>query len=137
VARTTAAAVKGLIDVDDENIPDITPFIDAANELVTEVCVPAGYTDGRLELIERYLAAHFYAVRDPAASPSSETAGPVGATYRWNVGLFLQGTKEGQQALTLDTAGGLARLSKQLENGTRRRTVSATWLGTTPNPCGG
>jgi hypothetical protein len=129
LARTTATLVGGIIEVD-ENITDLSPFLTAANELVTEVCVPAGYTDARLELIERYLAGHFYAMRD--SQITAEAAGPVSTTYQGKVGLFLQNSLQGQSALALDTAGGLARLSKQLELGTRRRTVTGFWLGTKP-----
>jgi hypothetical protein len=129
VPRTTAAAVKLIIEVDEDISADLVPFIEFANELVTEVCAPVGYTAGRLEMIERCLAAHFYAVRDPRAG--SETAGTVATTYKFNVGLMLQGTKEGQQALMLDTAGGLARLSKQMEKGTRVA-PGVTWLGSPP-----
>lgn len=131
MARTTPEAVAVIVEVDTDAAPDLAPFIALANELVTEVCADAAitpaYSTARLEMIERYLAAHFYVVRDPRVS--SETAGPVQASYKFNVGLILQGTKEGQQALLLDTKGGLARLSKALEKGVQKQ-VSATWLGT-------
>ena len=41
--RTTAEAVKLIIDVDGTiNTGNIAPFIEAANALVTEICVPWG-----------------------------------------------------------------------------------------------
>ena len=131
MARTTAELVAGIVEVDAENFPDLTPYITSANELVTEICGAVGYTDARLELIERWLAGHFYAVRDVGALVASETAGPVSETFKYNVGLALMGTRQGQQALVLDTSGLLAQLSAQIAKGAKR-TVAAAYLGTKP-----
>jgi hypothetical protein len=123
--RTTSAAVAGIIEVD--STISLTPFIEIANELVTECCDGAGYTDARLELIERWLAAHFYSVRDQRAS--SETAGRVSESKQTKVDLGFNVTVHGQQALRLDTAGGLAALDKRTLAG-RKASVGVTWLGT-------
>jgi hypothetical protein len=126
MARTTPELVAGIIEVDSVSIPDLTPFIDVANAIVTEVCVPEEYDDTRLELIERWLSAHVYALRDPRTS--SESAGvrlPTNSTY----GMNFQGTSYGQMALLLDTKGGLAALSKRTENG-KKAIVGVTYLGT-------
>lgn len=128
--RTDATAVGAIIEVDEDI--SVTPFIEAANALVTEICEPvAAYDATRLELIERWLAAHFYALRDPRAK--QEQAGTVGQTLHvgW-VRMHLQSTLWGQQAMLLDTAGGLARLNKGIETGKRGGTVGVTYLGTTP-----
>jgi len=122
--RTTSGQVAEIIEVD--VTIGLTPFMSVANELVTEVCSDAGYTDERLELIERWLSAHFYTNRDPRAV--SEHAGPVGATYQSAVDLNLNTSHYGQTAMLLDTAGGLAGLNKQ-----RKRIGSVTWLGTKPS----
>jgi hypothetical protein len=127
MARTTAAEIKLIIDVDDANIPDLTPFITVANELVTELCVDSGYTATRLNLIETWLAAHFYAIRDPRTT--SEKAGSVSANYQSKVDLNLSLTHYGQQAMLLDTDGNLAALNASVVNG-GKRTVGVTWLGT-------
>lgn len=119
--RTTSELVGGIIDVDASI--DLTPFIETANELVTEVCGDAGYDDVRLEKIERFLAAHFYTLRDPR--PVLEKAGPVGATYQSKVDLFLSTSHYGQTAMVLDTAGGLKALNTQKT----QRTLSIHWLG--------
>lgn len=125
--RTTAALVKTIIEVDENISSDLVPFITVANELVTECCADAGYTDARLELIERWLAAHFYSVRDPRAK--TESAGSVGATYFGEVGKNLSLTFHGQQAMLLDTEGGLAALNASIAAG-GKRTVGVTWIGT-------
>lgn len=127
MSRTTRELVATVVEVD-ANITDLDPFILTANLLVTEVCVPEGYDDERLELIERWLAAHFYIVRDPRAA--NEKAGSVGIAYQFaQLGMHLQGTMQGQQALLLDTSGALANLNKTTSEGTKKKTLSATWFG--------
>jgi hypothetical protein len=122
--RTTPALVAGIIEAD--ATIGLDPFIFTASELVTEVCAIAGYTVERLELIERWLSAHFYAIRDPRTT--NEKAGSVGATYESKVDLNLALTRYGQQAMVLDTKGGLAQLNIVMSVG--RRKVGVTWVGT-------
>lgn len=124
MARTTPTLVGDIVEVDDTI--SLVPFIDTASELVTEVCGSAGYSDTRLELIERWLSAHFYKIRDQAVA--NEKAGPAQTAYQYQVGLGLAQTKEGQQAMILDTKGGLAALSKRTEQGNSQH-PGITWLG--------
>jgi len=119
--RTTSELVAGIIEVD--VTIDLDPFIATSNSLVDEICVPAGYDDTRLELIERWLAAHFYAIRD--ARRTQEQAGSVAESFAIYVRLGLNQTPYGQQAMFLDTAGGLKRL-----NDGNLGSPSAFWLGT-------
>lgn len=126
--RTTPTNVKAIIETDDVSIPDLTPFIEAAHSIVEEVCVPLAYTEQRLELIERWLSAHFYAVRDNRVA--SEQAGPVRQAFQYNLGLNLAVTMYGQQAMLLDTKGGLAALNKDTEEGRRKMDVGVFYLGT-------
>lgn len=125
MARTTAALVGEIAEVD--STIDLDPFITVANELVTELCTDSSYTDSRLTLIETWLAAHFYQIRDQAVD--TEQAGSVRVQYQYKIGLFLQQTKYGQMAMSLDTAGNLAALSKRLEGG-ESAGISISWLGT-------
>jgi len=120
--RTTAEQVAEIIEVD--ATIGLTPFMTIANELVTEVCSDKGYTDERMELIERWLSAHFYTNRDPR--PVNEHAGPVSVTYQSAVALNLNTSHYGQTAMLLDTAGGLAALNALK----KKRTLSVHWLGT-------
>lgn len=128
MARTTAIQVGSIIEVDASI--DLTPFISLANELVTERCADAGYSDDRLELIERWLSAHFYTNRDPRAT--QEKAGPVQETFQSKVDLGLFTSHYGQTAMMLDTAGGLAALNEEIVNPRRARAIGVTWLGTDP-----
>jgi len=123
--RTTPELVAQVTEVDPDI--DLTIFITTANAIVNQVCLESGYTEDYLTLIETWLAAHFYRLRDQAVA--SEKAGSVGVSYQYEVGLIFAQTKEGQTAMALDTDGNLARLSKDTELGKTRR-QSVVWLGT-------
>jgi hypothetical protein len=132
MGRTSPAAVQAIIEVDSEIF--LEPFIEAADALVTEICESKTKADGvtpyydspRLELIERWLAAHFYAIRDPRAA--TEQAGPVMQRIESEVDLGFDVTRYGQMAMRLDTAGGLAALNEQVKKG--GTTIALHWLGT-------
>ena len=126
MGRTTAEAVGLIIDVD--ATISVAPFIEAANSLVTSCCGDSDtYTSTDLELIERWLSAHFYAIRDPQAI--SEKAGDVAVKYMSKVELGFDVTHHGQQAMRLDVEGGLARLNNKIKNGSFK-TAAVVWLGT-------
>ena len=125
MARTTATLVGGIIEVDTDIT--LTPFIDVANELVTECCTSGDHSTTRLELIERWLSAHFYTVRDMRAE--SEKAGSVSQKLQSKVDLGFDTSHYGQMAMRLDTEGNLAALNEQIKKG-KRTTVGVTWLGT-------
>lgn len=114
MARTDSTNVRSIISVG-ADVTDLTPFIESASELVTELCADSGYTSTRLELIERWLAAHFIAIRDPRVS--SEGAEGLSQSFMYKVGLGLHQTTYGQQAMLMDTAGNLAAMSKRTEKG--------------------
>lgn len=119
--RTTAEAVGNIIEVDGSI--DLTPFIETASSLVDDVAAASGAPGAtRLELIERYLSAHFYTLRDPR--PVSERAGPVSATYQSKVALGLKTSHYGQTAISLDPTGVLDAASKGKQIG------AVAWLGT-------
>jgi hypothetical protein len=121
--RTTGVAVAGIIETDPTlvftDFSGLNPFIDVANELVTECCTPwngttgnkqmrpsQAYTPARLELIERWLTAHFYCTLDPRVQ--MEAAGSVRQSFQKFVGTGFEGSQYGQNAMRIDTLGGLA-----------------------------
>lgn len=129
MARTTEANVQGIIKTNASI--SLTPFIETANALVTAKCADqedSDYDDTHLELIERWLAAHFYAVRHLRAA--SEKAGSVAESKQFKVDLNLSVTIYGQQAMIVDYEGYLANLNKKVASGGRRR-VGIWHLGTT------
>ena len=125
MARTTSTAVSGIIEVD--STISLSPFIEAANALVTECCSTDDYDSTRLELIERWLSAHFYTVRDMRAE--SEKARTVSEKKQSKVDIGFDTSHYGQMAMRLDTEGGLAALNERIKKGIRS-TVQMTWLGT-------
>jgi hypothetical protein len=96
---------------------DTTPFIIAANALVTEILgddTTIGAT--MLKEIERWLAAHFTAISDPRAHTESLGEASVKyalAIYNGPGGLELKSTPYGQQVLILDFTGKMSRLGKR------------------------
>lgn len=140
-ARTTSVLVGGIIELDDTI--DVSPFIDTANLLVNRLCVPATdaddnpyYTDdNELEMIERWLAAHFYAIRDPRNVVS--TVESLVDRFESRVDLHLDITRYGQQAMFVDTSGALAEYNRTIAKGPiARRRVGVTWLGQEPDTVG-
>lgn len=96
-----------------------TMFINSAHLIVWEYYgTSTKYTEARLKLIELYLAAHFAAITNPVAS--FEGVGKVQQSLQYKVGLGLNFTKYGQQALLLSNGELLGKR------------ISITWLGTHP-----
>lgn len=136
--RTTSLAVEAIVEVDPTIVLD--PFIEIANTLVTEVCGSAispitnlPYDATRLELIERWLSAHFYCIRDPRTTEEQAGHG-VGEQFESKVDYGFNITRYGQQALRLDTAGGLAKLDRATDStrGGQASVASGFWLGSFP-----
>lgn len=134
MARTTSDNVKAILlpgrDYDTANAPSLAPFIDTASAIVDDVvtCLTRkGLTLSatRLELIERWLAAHVYQQSDQGyASRSTEGAS---ASFQGQTAMYLEGTKYGQMALSLETNGCLAAIASGKGNARAR----GFWLGKT------
>lgn len=125
--RTNNDAVASIVELD-PGIVDISPFILTANSLVTSCCSGVGYDNYTLELIERWLAAHFYKIRDQAVA--MENVKGVQEQYQYKLGLNLNATMYGQQAMMIDVKGGLSRQNVLVGKGTAGFTASLTALGT-------
>jgi hypothetical protein len=130
--RTTSAAVQGVLieHYDSVLIPSLAPFIETANSIVNrlvELDTDSILGASTLELIERWLAGHFYAHADQIYQ--YKQTGNAAATFQGKTGMALTSTQYGQTAILLDSTGELAKLSKETEEGGRRR-VDIIWLGT-------
>jgi hypothetical protein len=127
MARTTADLVKGVL-LDDYgkqangSLPDLTPYIDSASALVDQVNSDAAdkgfsLTSTQLELIERWLSAHFYTKADPVLA--SKNQGKASGT-------FVRSQKEPEPykdvAIQMDISGALNALLN-------RQTARTVWLG--------
>lgn len=135
MARTTVEAVIALLtpgnDYDTINEPNLTPFVDTASAVVDDVvqCITnRGLTlsEARRELLERWLAAHFYQQSDQAYASRSTLR--ASGQFQGQTGMFLENTKYGQTALTLDTSGCLSRIA----NGARK-VARGYWAGKRPS----
>jgi len=117
-ALITDAELKSIC-VEIESDADTTIFIASAHSVIYDYyATSTRFTAARLKMIELYLAAHFAAITNPVAS--FEGIGKLQESVQYKVGLGLEYTKYGQQALLLS-------------NGTLlRKRVGITWLGTIP-----
>lgn len=120
MVRTTPDLVKEIIEVDASI--SLTPFILVASQLVD--LIPELSLE-RLTVIETWLAAHFYTIRDPRAT--QQTAGSVSESYQSRVSYYLANSHYGQQAVLLDTTRTLATLNRPIPK--RTKTASVNWLG--------
>ncbi len=140
--RTDEDSVAAIIEVDEEIALD--PFMTAANLLVNRIVAPAegdddllyyevgdADDDAALTVIETWLAAHFYAIRDPRNTFTAVSS--IMDRFQSQVDLNLSVTHYGQQAMVLDTSGALAAYNRTLEKGPIKRRVGVTWLGTDPD----
>jgi len=133
MARTNASYVIALLrpgrDYDGQS--DVAPFIASATAVVDRVDACAtdkGVTlsSTELELIERWLAAHFYKSSD--RQEQSKRTMSAAATFGGKTGLNLDGTTYGQTAMVLDPSGCLAAVG----SGERKR-ASCFWAGRRPS----
>lgn len=107
MARTTPELVKKIFPT---NI-DVVPFIEAASVIVEGRLGGSGLSALELAEIERWLTAHFLAIRKP--QKKSQTIGGASESYNLpNPGIGIAGTAYGQQAIALDSSGTLANIGK-------------------------
>jgi len=128
--RTSSASVQALLGQNYDGSTTLTPFIDTATALVD--WLSSQDSDGELnstllELIERYLAAHFYHPVNQFVQ--AEGAGGASNTYQGQTGQGFSSTMYGQTALRLDVTGLLAKRELESQQGRSKATVG--WLGKT------
>jgi hypothetical protein len=130
MARTNSAAVQALLvsDYDTVNTPSLTPYIDTAASVIDDVVDCAArkgitMSDAKLELLERWMAAHFYCVMDKPYS-SKSTSGASGSFHGQTAQGF-SATLYGQQAMRIDTSGCLYAIDET-------RVAGGFWMGKRP-----
>jgi hypothetical protein len=102
--RVDDEEVEAIIDV--ESHIDTNAFIATANIMVDEYLADEGLGDSILIEIEKYLAAHFIAIRQGILK--AEDFGDAKDEYAIEVGKGLDATPYGQQVKVLDPSGLLA-----------------------------
>ena len=105
--RATEAEVLAILDTTLEE-EDVTPFLDAANMIVSGKSTGVEYSAADLKLIETWLAAHLACTKDPQIA--KEKIGEGNWTYDGKTGMGLKSTRYGQQVSMLDYKSTLAEL---------------------------
>lgn len=134
--RTTPDAVIDVLrngseggDYDDDNEPSLDGYIAAASVIVDRVytcSVSKNLTlsTTELELVERWLTAHFYCMSDQTYASKNTTQ--ASASFKGQTGMGLEITNYGQMAKRLDYSGCLEAIDK-------RKFASVGWLGKFPS----
>ena len=104
--RTTVPQLRALFPKDDDT-RTVDHYINDASLLVTEVLGTSSLSAERLEVIERYLAAHLYVLGEQEGGVFEEKIGEastkMGSTFTLGRGLAL--TRFGQLVLSWDSTG--------------------------------
>jgi hypothetical protein len=119
-----------VLNLDYDGSTPLTPFIQAASAVVDDVSVLASqksYTQSavKLELVERWLAAHLYCVQDPTYMSKNTADSSASFARKLGEGNF-ETTPYGQTAVAMDLSGSLSAIG-------RRQFANATWLGKPPS----
>jgi len=129
MARTTPSNVISILLGNYDGSSDLTGVIDTAALMVDRVLACAlrksvVITDQEAEMIERYLAAHYYGHSDQFFQ--SKATMSASGSFQGQTGKGLDGSQYGQTAQSLDPSGCLSALSKN-----NRATMA--WLGKPTN----
>ena len=116
MARTNEDAVALIIQVDRTIITDFDPFMASADIIVDNVVAVAPIpSDARLELVARYLAAHFIAIAQ--GQIQMEKVKSIQQQFATYVDKGFAITHWGSTAMMVDTTGRLAAFHTRLMEG--------------------
>ena len=127
--RTTQAAVIVLLSENYDGSANLSAFIDTASAVVDRVAALDAdgiLSDANLELIERWLSAHYYAQSDPLYQ--SRSNGGASGSFQGQTAMVFSNTNYGQQAMALDFTMALSKMNQEALEGGRRKAGFA-WLG--------
>jgi len=110
--RVTEAEVRAVLETDEE--VSLTGFISDAGVFVDRAVLQAQsnsaeITSQEAKLMEKYIAAHLYALFEQ--KPLKERVGRSSVTYVGKSGMGLESTVWGQTALSIDSTGSLATVT--------------------------
>ncbi len=123
--RTTERVVKAILGGHYDGATGLQPFIDTATILVDRIAAAdstSSMTTASLELVERYLTAHFYAHADPITQ--SRSTGRVSGQFQGRTDMGFDATLYGQTAKRLDATGTLSNMDLPLSP-----KAKCIWLG--------
>jgi hypothetical protein len=108
VSRVSDGELRELVEARDGE--PLTPYTDDANVLVNETLDLPLFSDDRLRLIEKYLAAHLWVIAKEKGGLTSEKALDATNTYQKYSGTGLSATRFGQQVMVFDFTGALDKV---------------------------
>ena len=106
--RVSEEELKGIIETRADE--SVWSYIEDANTLVNETLDIATFTEARLKLIEKYLAAHLWVVAAEKGGLTLERALDAVNEYKVQEGTGLSATRFGQQVMAFDTSGALHKV---------------------------
>ena len=120
MARTTPQAVQDLLGDEYDGKTRLSPYIDTASGMVDWLYAQDLATRGLLnatllELVERWLSAHYYQQADPGYA--SRSTGGASGSFNGQQSTGLRSTRFGQQVLRIDVSGLMAQRDKEAEDG--------------------
>lgn len=127
MARTNVGAVKALLGRNYDGTADLNQWIASATGLVTQASLFAVSVKGitldstTLELVERWLACHFYCRFDPLYN-SKSTMGRSGSFQRGPQKEGFESTDYGRSACEIEYSGMLRAIGL-------RQVASLDWMG--------
>ena len=127
--RTTSNSVKNILGANYDGTTPLHPFVITASSLVNKVAgkdLTGVLSSDDLELIERWLAAHFYGHADQFYQQRS--TGRASGGFQGQTAMVFNSTQYGQTALALDVTGELARIQQQATTGKQKAGI--LWGGT-------
>ena len=142
MARVTTLQVLDVLPSHVDSSTDLDAHIEGASVLVDAAVAKAQDinpnnvpTTGQQKEMERWLAAHSYALTDDSVNIERERSGRSNAKYGGKYGSGLLSTKYGQMALSFDPSGSLAFVTASGSatedfGGQGGRVVRAAYLGT-------
>lgn len=124
-------SVDGMQEAIDNEELNIDFALETAKMQVDDLCADSEYSDARMELIKRWLSAHFVCI--PLPKTKQEAAKGLTETYEGQTKLGLDFTRYGQQAKFLDYKGNLAAVD-QIEPGKGKVTARISYIGGCGDP---
>lgn len=114
--RVSVDEVRAVGDFDALSDSEVQGFIHDA-ELIIEEHVKGHVDKHLLDVISKYLAAHFAALKDRGAAVSRSAVGETTFSYEGDTNKTgFASTRFGQQALALDSSGQLAAVDTGIEH---------------------
>lgn len=133
MARISPGAVEGILVDNYDGVTDLAPFILAATNQVDYIVTQDTariMTPQMLQIVETWLAAHFYFHADRAYK--SKSTGSASGSFDGATAMVFNSTLYGQTAMANDFTNTLARRNQEVSTG-YVRTAGLLWLG----KCGG